>query len=483
MNAANLWTFKLPTAVTFGDGCVRQLPQIAAARGARPLLVADRDFARLPTFARVQEVLPGVPVFSDVTPDPTVASVDALAARLRAERHDVVIVVGGGSAMDCAKAAACLAAGTLPSIRAVHSEGVPLGLARLPLIAVPTTAGTGSEVTPFAVLSDSEKQVKGPIAGDALYPVHAVVDPELTHSLPLKVTVVTGLDALSHAIEGYWSRNHQPICDVMAIEAARLICANLKRAAQQPGDAETRAAMSYAATLAGAAFQLPKNAMVHACSFPLSARYHLAHGTACAFTLEEAIRFNADPDKRPLPRDLAIFNRPNAGASFFYGRHGSKRTEIMLPDKSLGGFSHLRNVQKIRDMERATQKKRRATGMVPNAVLINFRTDTITGVKCCGNFRDLLRHDRRRQKGIQSFLDLPEFVGARGFEMNDLAFRMNAGVRASARGADLHLAVKKGGKCFLERLLNSGFPRLHLEPEERGTVILEDEFDVSHFKP
>ncbi|MCX6911305.1 MAG: iron-containing alcohol dehydrogenase [Verrucomicrobia bacterium] len=293
MSAANLWTFKLPTAVTFGSGCVQQLPQIAAARGTRPLLVADRDLVKLPPFARVQQVLPGVPVFSDVTPDPTVASVDTLAARLRAERHDVVVAVGGGSAMDCAKAAACLAAGTLPSIRAVHSEGVPLGSARLPLIAVPTTAGTGSEVTPFAVLSDTEKQIKGPIAGDALYPVHAVVDPELTHSLPLKVTVVTGLDALCHAIEGYWSRNHQPICDVMAIEAARLICANLKRATQQPGDSDARSAMSYAATLAGAAFQLPKNAMVHACSFPLSARYHMAHGTACAFTLEEAIRFNA----------------------------------------------------------------------------------------------------------------------------------------------------------------------------------------------
>ena len=293
MSVADLWTFKLPTAVTLGNGCVRQLPQIAVAHGARPLLVTDRELVRLPPFACVQEMLPGVPVFSDVTPDPTVASVDALAAQLRAGRHDVVVAVGGGSAMDCAKAAACLVAGNLPSIRTVHSEGVRLGSAHLPLIAVPTTAGTGSEVTPFAVLSDTEKQVKGPIAGDALYPVHAVVDPELTHSLPRKITVVTGLDALCHAIEGYWSRNHQPICDLMAVEAARLICANLKRAAQQPGDAEARSAMSCAATLAGAAFQLPKNAMVHACSFPLSARYHLAHGTACAFTLEEAIRFNA----------------------------------------------------------------------------------------------------------------------------------------------------------------------------------------------
>ena len=288
-----MWTFKLPTAVTFGEGTVGRLAQIAAGHGTRPLLVADQDLVHLPPFARVREAMPETPVFSDVTPDPTVASVDALAALLREGRHDVVVAVGGGSAMDCAKAGAALAAADLPSIRAVHSGGAPLGPARLPVIAVPTTAGTGSEVTPFAVLNDPEKQVKGPIAGDALYPVHAVVDPLLTHSLPRKITVVTGLDALSHAIEGYWSRGNQPLCDLLAIEAARLICRHLRRAAEQPDDSPARAAMSYAATLAGAAFQLPKNAMVHACSYPLSTRYHIPHGAACAFTLEEAVRFNA----------------------------------------------------------------------------------------------------------------------------------------------------------------------------------------------
>lgn len=288
-----MWTFKIPTTVTFGAGAIRQIPEIVAALGVRPLLVADRDLVRLPPWTRVLEVLPDTPVFCDVTPDPTVACVDALARQLQDQRHDVVVAVGGGSAMDCAKAASSLAAGDLASIRAVHSAGAPLGLARLPLVAVPTTAGTGSEVTPFAVLNDPEKQFKGPIAGDALYPVHAVVDPELTYSLPRRVTVVTGLDALSHAIESYWSRGHQPICDLLAVEAARLICGHLERAARQPDDAEARSAMSYAATLAGAAFQLPKNAMVHACSFPLSTRYHLPHGAACALTLEEAIRLNA----------------------------------------------------------------------------------------------------------------------------------------------------------------------------------------------
>ncbi len=289
----NPWTFALPTTITFGPGVVRQVPSVAAALGKRPIWVTDRGFARLPVFTAVRALIPDAPVFAEVTPDPTVATVDALAARLRVEAHDVVIAVGGGSAMDCAKAAALIAPRVGAGIREIHSGGAPVGAPGLSVVAVPTTAGTGSEVTPIAVLNDDEKRVKGPIAGDALYPRHAVVDPELTHGLPLAVTAATGLDALSHAIEGYWSRNHQPICDALAVEAARRICASLLRVLREPADAAARAEMSLAATIAGAAFQRPKTAMVHACSYPLSARYHLAHGAACAFTLEEAIRLNA----------------------------------------------------------------------------------------------------------------------------------------------------------------------------------------------
>ena len=123
-------------------------------------------------------------------------------------------------------------------------------------------------------------------------PVHAVVDPELTHSLPRTITVATGLDALSRDRRLLVAEASTDL-RLAGHRGGPVICAKLKRAAKQPGDRQARSAMSYAATLAGAAFQLPKNAMVHACSFPLSARYHLAHGAACAFTLEEAIRFNA----------------------------------------------------------------------------------------------------------------------------------------------------------------------------------------------
>lgn len=167
-----------------------------------------------------------------------------------------------------------------------------MGSTRLPLIVVPTT-GTGSEVTPFAVLTDAQKGIKKTLSADVLYPTFALVDPLLTHTMPRTLTAATGFDALTHAVEGYWSRNHQPTCDLYAKEAARLIFGHLETVLSQPEDADSRGAMSYASTLAGMAFQLPKNAMVHACSYPLTRRHGLPHGVACAFTLERAIRMNA----------------------------------------------------------------------------------------------------------------------------------------------------------------------------------------------
>lgn len=288
-----MWTFKLPTRVVFGAGAAQQTAAIAAEFGQRPAIITDATLVSLPQVKAIIAQLPGAIIYSEVEPNPTTENVDAAAALLREHDADVVIVMGGGSPLDCAKAAAVLARSGEAHIRPYHSGGAVLPRAALPLIALPTTAGTGSEVTPFSVLDDREKGIKGPIAGEALYPAVALVDPALTYSLPKFVTACTGLDALSHSLEGYWSRGHQPICDHLAMEAARLIFANLETVLATPGDVAAREAMSYAALLAGMAFQLPKNAMVHACSFPLSNRFHLPHGAACAFTMEFAIRLNA----------------------------------------------------------------------------------------------------------------------------------------------------------------------------------------------
>lgn len=288
----NVWDFEMPTEIFFGVGQAGRLNEILTGR-EHVALVTDQGLRNLPFILEIERQLAPVAVFWDVKSNPTVENVDQLTQVLREKKIDAIVAVGGGSVMDCAKAACCLAKTDEPSIRTFHTGDKRFDTCRVPLIVVPTTAGTGSEVTPFAVLDDTENGVKCPVASDSFYPAAAVIDPRLTVSLPKKITAASGLDALSHAMEGYWSKNHQPICDLMAKEAARLVFENLPKVYEVPSDLGVRSAMSYAALLAGMAFQRPKNAMVHACSYPLSSRYHLSHGAACAFTLEFALRLNA----------------------------------------------------------------------------------------------------------------------------------------------------------------------------------------------
>ena len=194
--------------------------------------------------------------------------------------------------MDCAKAAASVAL-TQDSIRKYHGTGVALPAEHLPLIAIPTTAGTGSEVTCVSVLSDHANGKKAPIVSEGFYPKAAIIDPELTYTMPPAVTAGTGIDVLSHAIEGDWSKGHQPICDTLAIHAAALVFKYLYRAYKNPSDEEAREKMCEASVIAGLAFTLPKTTSSHACSFPLTNIYHIPHGEACGLTLDYFVRINA----------------------------------------------------------------------------------------------------------------------------------------------------------------------------------------------
>ncbi|MHB1190661.1 MAG: iron-containing alcohol dehydrogenase family protein [Armatimonadota bacterium] len=288
------WTYKQTTAVTFGMGARKALPEVVAGLGARPILVTDAFLRKMEMTREVLGLIgAGTQLFAEVEPNPTVSSVDALADMIRSKGCDVVVALGGGSSLDCAKAA-CSVAAQGGSARDYHSGGKTLDARHLPLVAVPTTAGTGSEVTPFSVLDDPEKGIKAPLAHDNFFPKAAVVDPELTVTMPRSVTAATGLDALAHAVEGYWSKNHQPICDLLSFEAVGLVFTHLQAALDDGSDIKAREGMMLASLLAGMAFQLPKNAASHACSFPLSSKYHLPHGTACAMTLDHFTRFNAE---------------------------------------------------------------------------------------------------------------------------------------------------------------------------------------------
>jgi alcohol dehydrogenase class IV len=289
------WTYAQPVKLFFGAGRAKSLAKILSDFNLTDgLLVADPIFTKTGLVPQIIDYSQGrlVAVFSNITPNPTVKEVDDCAALIRERKIRFVVALGGGSSLDCAKAAASVCM-TSDSIAEYHSGGKKFGKERIPLLALPTTSGTGSEVTPVAVLSDPERGIKAPLSSDNFYPVAAVIDPSLTLTAPPAVTASTGMDVLSHALEGFWSKNHQPICDAMALHAAQLAFEYLLTAYKDGNNLEAREKMSEASLTAGLAFGLPKTAGVHACSFPLTNIYHMPHGEACAFTLDAFIKINA----------------------------------------------------------------------------------------------------------------------------------------------------------------------------------------------
>lgn len=285
------WTYRQPVEIRFGAGILGRLAEaVSDLGGTHGLLVTSRSFAgladtlRQDTGNRIREV------YSAVRPNPELRFVNDCAALIRAERLDFVVALGGGSVLDCAKAAAAVA-GTKRDIRYYFGTGNALPERGIPVIAVPTTAGTGSEVTSVSVLSDGEKKV--PLASPSLTAKIALIDPELTQSLPPYTTACTGMDALCHAIEGYSSIHHQPICDTLAVRAAGLVLSYLETAVRDGGNAEAREAMAQASLLAGLSFALPKTTGPHACSYPLTAQYKIPHGEACGLTLDWFLKVNA----------------------------------------------------------------------------------------------------------------------------------------------------------------------------------------------
>ena len=289
------WNYTQPVNIRFGKGRRKEIKELSESLGAKNgLLVADPFFF---TNGLVDEILEQsngalTASFGELSPNPDVTEVDACADVIREKNIGFVVALGGGSSMDCAKAAASIAL-TEDSIRKYHGTGVAMPQEHLPLIAIPTTAGTGSEVTCVAVLSDHANGKKSPIVSDGFFPDYAIIDPELTYTMPPKVTAGTGIDVLSHALEGFWSKGHQPVCDACALHAADLVFKYLYRAYENPSDEEAREKMCEASVIAGLAFTLPKTTASHACSFPLTNLHHIPHGEACGLTLDYFARINA----------------------------------------------------------------------------------------------------------------------------------------------------------------------------------------------
>ncbi|MCK6442086.1 iron-containing alcohol dehydrogenase [Elstera cyanobacteriorum] len=291
-----MFSLMTPQLVVMGGGSRHETVTVLQRLGiTRPLIVTDGFLVKTGVVGEIEALLhkagmaPGR--FDETVPDPTVAVVEAGVTRLQEGAYDGLLAIGGGSPMDTAKAMAVLAAGG----GAMRDYKVPASAdkADLPIVCIPTTAGTGSEVTRFAVITDEATDEKMLIMGLACLPRAAIVDYELTLTKPLRLTADTGIDALTHAIEAFVSKKATPLSDVYALEAMRLIYPNLRTACFEPGNHAAREAMMRGATLAGLAFSNASVALVHGMSRPIGAFFHVPHGLSNAMLLPVVTAFSA----------------------------------------------------------------------------------------------------------------------------------------------------------------------------------------------
>ena len=285
----------LPRILQIGSGASLALAETLATLGcSRPLLVTDKMMVELGYVERLRRALNeadiDLTVFEDTLPEPTAASIQAGVFIVRDGDYDSIVALGGGSPIDSAKAIAILGkhGGVMRDYkfpRVVTESG-------LPVIAIPTTAGTGSEVTRFTIITDESNNEKMLCTGIGFMPIAALVDYDLTLSLPQRITADTGIDALTHAIEAYVSRKASPYSDSQAVAAMKLIGPNLRRAYHRSDDTGAREAMMLGATLAGIAFSNASVALVHGMSRPIGALFHVPHGLSNAMLLPSVTAYS-----------------------------------------------------------------------------------------------------------------------------------------------------------------------------------------------
>jgi alcohol dehydrogenase len=296
MTKAN-WNY--PTAVKFGPGRIAELPDALKTAGiSKPLLVTDAGLVNLPVTQKTIQLLKdaGIPVgvFADVKPNPISANVEAGIKVLREGGHDGVIAFGGGSGLDVGKVIAFMAGQTRPmwdfeDIGDWWTRADPKGI--FPIVAVPTTAGTGSEVGRAGVITDETTHTKKVIFHPLMMPKVVIADPELTVGMPKFITVGTGMDALAHCLEAYCAPGYHPLADGIAVEGIRLVFENLPKVHLDPNDVEARGHMMSAAAMGATAFQKGLGA-IHALSHPVGALYDTHHGMTNAVFMPYVLAVN-----------------------------------------------------------------------------------------------------------------------------------------------------------------------------------------------
>jgi len=288
-------TFLQPNRLTFGAGCLAEaVTYLAALPSKRIHIVHSFSLASIAEEMQCNLVTAGCTVTTDRAPagEPTIAAFNSSLARARATDPNCIVGVGGGSALDLAK---LLAAFLRNDQRVEDTFGIGLLPSRnCHLVCIPSTSGTGSEVSPNAILLDESAQLKKGVISPYLVPDAAFIDPTLTHSVPPAVTAYTGLDALTHLIEAYTNRFAHPLVDLYALEGIALCARFLPRAVRSPNDAEAREGMSRASVYGGLCLGPVNTAAVHALAYPLGGEFHLPHGLSNAVLLPAVFRFNAE---------------------------------------------------------------------------------------------------------------------------------------------------------------------------------------------
>jgi alcohol dehydrogenase class IV len=303
--------YSFPTLVEFGAGVLQNLPKRIMGYGSKALVVTDPGMLGLPPLAQLQQTLrdAGVPfeLFSGINPNPLDTDVDAGVDAYRAGACDVVVGIGGGSAMDGAKAVALMATHDGNILDYDDADG---GSERIrdvipPMITIPTTAGTGSEVGRSTVVIDTKRNVKVVVFSPFLMPNLALIDPELHVSMPPRLTAATGMDALTHNVEALLSKGFHPMADAIALEGIRLIGEHLVTAVQNGENVTARGGMAMAAAMGATAFQKGLG-VIHSLAHPCSTIAGVHHGLANGVLIETGLRFNRDVAGRALARIATV---------------------------------------------------------------------------------------------------------------------------------------------------------------------------------
>lgn len=297
-----MWTWQHPVKLVFGVGALAQIETNLEQQGLQSgVVIASPSAVRSGAAQQVCDQSGGRVqyIISDLAPNPSVQNVRDCARKAKEAGAKFIVAIGGGSAMDCAKAVCAVLAMDCDPMELMDGRKVT---AAFPLVAIPTTAGSGSEVSPGSVLSDPGTERKLSVSTPLFYPVFAIIDPALTYSCPRRLTAVSGLDALMHSLDALGSVKATEMTDMLAIEGARLCFASLTKAVEQADEA-ARKDMMLASVLGAMAFSHAGTTGSHATSYLLTAHYHIDHGEACAFTGDAWWRLNAAA--RPVLEDYS----------------------------------------------------------------------------------------------------------------------------------------------------------------------------------